>query len=191
MPEVSIGLRGGANFSRFNFDPEIEQEFLQGYTGGLVLKHVAQRRVGIQVEVNYVQRGWKELLATGGTYERNLDYLELPLMTHVTIGNRNTRFLINFGPYASFLLSENGRSAEAGEEEIDYQHKGIDNSFLYGLSLGIGMGQKTSFGTFQLEGRLTHSLNDIFSRDLASLASKSQSVSITLSYLHDFKLKKK
>ncbi|WP_276498884.1 porin family protein [Pontibacter litorisediminis] len=189
VPELSIGLKGGVNFSRFNFNPEADQEFLQGYTGGLVLKHQAHPRVGLQVELNYVQRGWAELPNTGGAVARRLDYLELPLMTHVTIGNRGTRFLINLGPYASYLLS--GGTPGKGGEAVRYWRRELDNDFLYGLCVGLGMGQKTSFGTFQLEGRLSHSLNDIFERDTGVLAAKSQSVSVTLSYLLSFKAEAK
>ncbi|WP_170866129.1 porin family protein [Pontibacter flavimaris] len=192
VPELSVGLKGGVNYSRFNFDPEIDQEFLQGYTAGVVLRHVAHPRVGIQVEVNYVERGWRALSDTGGSYTRNLNYLELPFLTHVTIGNRNTRFIINFGPYASYLLSgDEGNEQQGVDEEPDFQYRSLDSEFLYGLSMGLGMVQKTSFGSFQLEGRLTHSLNNVFERNLAAISSKSQSISITLSYLRDFKLKKK
>lgn len=196
-PELSVGIKGGVSYSRFNFEPAKDQEFLQGYTGGIIIKHVAQRRVGVQMEVNYVQKGWTERLRPGVSYSRSLDYVEAPLLTHVTIGNRNTRFIVNLGPYAAYLISGGTASGKPevveGEEEPDtgYQFRSVDNSFEYGLAVGLGMVQKTSFGSFQLEARGQHSLHDIFSRASDALSSKNQNASLTLSYLIDFDLKEK
>lgn len=185
----ALGVKGGVNYSRFAFNPDINQELLLGYTGGLVFKHFTHPNLGIQLEVNYVQRGWKELLGQDTSYTRTQDYIELPFLTHIAIGSRNTRFIINLGPYVSYLLpdSDNVDTDRGNEEDAPrYQFQEIDNEFLYGLCFGMGMLQKTSVGTLQLEARLTHSLNDIFDRDTGVTSSKNQSISVTLSYLLSF-----
>lgn len=182
-PEASLGIKGGLNLSNYTFDPNITQQARTAYTGGLVFKHIAQRKLGIQLEANFVQRGWTETAASGGTFTRELDYLEVPFMTHVAIGQR-TRFILNFGPNASFLLnSPAGAPIPEGQTEQGYYQKPIDNEFMIALSLGIGMSKITSFGEFQLEARLTQGLNDIFDIEQNVATSRNTNVGLTLAYL--------
>ncbi|AKD02393.1 porin family protein [Pontibacter korlensis] len=197
VPETFLGLKGGVTYSGFGFDPSIDQEMLLGYTGGLVLKHLSQSKLGVQVEANLVQRGWTEVVAPDTSYTRRLTFVELPFMTHLSFGARNSRFIVNLGPTASFLIKDEVSSDVAdpngeleGDEVKMYRYRDIDNEFIYGLCLGIGFEQRTAIGTFQLEGRFTHSLNDIFSRDLYNRISKSQSLSLTMSYLLSLRSRK-
>ncbi|MCX2739432.1 porin family protein [Pontibacter anaerobius] len=182
----ALGVKGGVNYSRFAFTPDVDQQLLLGYTGGLVFKHFSTPNIGIQVELNYVQGGWKAIQNQDSSYTRSLDYIELPFLTHVALGDRNTRFILNLGPYVSYQLRDNGTDAPAGETPTGYQYKSIDNEFVYGLGFGIGMMQKTAMGTLQLEGRFTHGLRDVFSREIDLTSSKSQNISVTLSYLLSF-----
>lgn len=183
VPETKVGIKGGVNLSRFNFEPDITQEFRTGYTAGLVFKHIAQPKLGVQLEVNYVQRGWSEILSDGSSYTRTLDYVEVPFMTHVAFG-RNTRFILNLGPNASFLLSNPDSIAPLtpGNTEGYYQ-KEIDSNFMIALSLGIGLAKITSFGEFQLEARLTQGFNDLLGNNQGVSMSNSTNVGVTLAYL--------
>ncbi|GHA74222.1 porin family protein [Pontibacter akesuensis] len=187
VPESAVGIRGGLNYTGFSFSPAIENKMILAPTGGLVFTHMAQSKLGVQVELNYVQRGWEETLDSTTSYTRRLNYLELPLMTRVALGSRNTRFILTLGPYASYMLSE--KSSVDGNivsgEGTGYLYKDVVNSFMYGLNLGIGVAQKTGLGTFQLESRVTHSLSNLFDavepQGLSS--SKNPNIALTLSYL--------
>lgn len=182
LPETAIGVKGGANFSRFVFEPSITQEIKTGYTGGLVFKYMAQPHLGVQLEANYVQRGWTETIGTDSTFTRDLNYLELPFMTHVAFGKR-TRFILNFGPNISYLISSTDSIAAIGESTDGYYQKEIDNPLMIALSLGIGMAKITSFGEFQLEARLTQGLNNVIENEQGVSTAANTSISVTLAYL--------
>lgn len=84
-------------------------------------------------------------------------------MTHVIIGEGNTRFIFNLGPYGAFLLSEKEQhNLVEGEDGYEYYGQGIDNKAEFGLCAGLGLSQNTSIGIFQLEGRFNFSMSNIF-----------------------------
>ena len=43
---------------------------------------------GIQGEINFSQRGWKEVIEDGSnnTYHRAMNYIEVPLLAHLAFG---------------------------------------------------------------------------------------------------------
>ena len=90
-------------FSRVNYNVAIVQGIQEGFSGGLILQYLSQRQLGIQLEVNYRQRG---LLASTSAYRvsRQQDYLEIPFMTHFALGKKSFRVVLNLGSYLSFLL---------------------------------------------------------------------------------------
>ena len=54
---------------------------------------ISEPHIGFQVEVNYTQKGWNED-STG--YSRRLNYVSMPVMTHVNIGKKAMRFYTQF-----------------------------------------------------------------------------------------------
>jgi len=161
VPELNVGIKGGTSFSQVGFDPPIDQTLTMGLLAGVVFQYIDHAKVGIQVELNYVPKGWTEQLDTITTFRRNLNYLELPVMTHVTLGNKNSKFIINFGPAISYLLSTRDSIDLVDENDtLSYYQKSINN-LDYGLTLGIGFAKKTIIGTFQLEGRFTYGFSNI------------------------------
>ena len=74
-PEVYLGLNGGMSASMLYFNPQVKQSFLTGYNGGLTFRYIGKKSLGVQAELNYSQRGWKE---SDGLYARQLNYIELP-----------------------------------------------------------------------------------------------------------------
>lgn len=188
-----LGVKMGGNISRMLSNPTIKQDLQNGLTGGIVFKHISQKSLGIQIELNYVQAGWSEQLETESVYTRQLNYIQLPFMTHLSLGNR-TQFVLNLGPYISYLLSESEEiNLAEGTIEKDYYGKEADGKGDFGLCFGIGMGQKTAIGLFQLEARISSSLTDIFTTNPISGLSSSKSFTgeVCLYYLVDLKKKKK
>jgi len=78
---------------------------MMGIHGGMAVKYISEKHLGLIAEVNYSQRGWTEEFdpTDGFSYNRRLNYLELPIMTHIYFGNK-IRFIVNIGPQISFLL---------------------------------------------------------------------------------------
>lgn len=189
-PGAYFGIKLGGNISRLLSDPTINQKINLGLTSGIVFKHISQKNLGIQIELNYKQAGWSESLDSTNTYKRRLNYIQLPFMTHINLGNKKTRFIFNIGPYVSYLLSENEKISLLEEvEEKDYYRKKIENRTEFGLCLGLGLSRNTSIGLFQFESRISSSLTDIFNSNSDSPFSSSKNLNIELSsyYLIDYK----
>ena len=88
----SIGVNGGVNISSVSFMPRIREGKQIGPSFGLTARYISEKYFsmicGIQMELNYSQRGWKEVYEdeTGDTYHRTMNYLELPILAHLAFG---------------------------------------------------------------------------------------------------------
>jgi hypothetical protein len=175
-PEIYFGTTQGMSASMINFSPSVNQEMLLGYNGGFIFRYITEKNVGLQVELNYFQRGWKE---TDSIYSRRLNYIELPFMTHIYFGNK-TRFFFNIGPKISYLLSENVLRNETVSSEKVEQVKSVENPFDYGICGGLGFMFKISKNVFQLDARANYSLSDIFSNSKTDYFDTSNNINVSL-----------
>lgn len=178
-PKTYLGIIQGVNFSRVDFDiTGIEQEFIPGYCGGLIFRYVSEQIAGIQIELNYSEKGWSGKLDTSAYYKGRLSYIELPFLTHITLGRKKTFFTINFGPYASYQIINDI------ESNIDYPLE-IDKKFEFGYCGAIGLGFRFPIGTFQIEGRYLNSITNFFdtSTNPQFYASRNQAINVSLTYL--------
>ena len=163
-----LGIIQGVNFSRVDFDVTgIEQEFIPGYSAGLIFRYVSEPIAGIQIEINYSEKGWSGKLDTSAYYKGRL-----------TIGRKKTYFTINFGPYVSYQIMNDIKS------NIEYPRE-IDNEFEFGYCGAIGLGFRFSIGTFQIEGRYLNSITNLFSTSTNPqfYASRNQVINVSLTYL--------
>jgi hypothetical protein len=157
-PEIYVGANFGVTESMVTFNPSVKQGFLQGYNGGVVFRYIAEKNVGMQAELNFSQRGWKE---SSGLYTRQLNYIELPFMTHIYIGKKN-RFFINLGPKISYLISEKTILNETTNSTELQQITSVQHPFDYGLCGGIGVLFNIKGNIFQLDSRVNYSFSDLY-----------------------------
>jgi len=182
-PELYLGANFGITESKIMFNPTVDQGFLRGYNGGLVMRYIAEQNVGMQAELNFSQRGWTE---SSGQYARQLNYIELPFMTHIYIGKKN-RFFFNLGPKISYLISEkelvNNVTASTEEQQIAK----IQNLFDYGLCGGFGVLFTVGKNALQLDSRAYYSLSNIYSSSNKSIdyfnSSNNLNLSVNLAWL--------
>ena len=109
--EMYVGVHGGAIASMYRFSPKVAQDWKHpflGWNAGLVYRYAGHKVCGMQVEINYMQRGWYEP-ATG--YQRQLDYIEVPFLMHLYFGSKRARGFFNLGPQIGYCF----RSEESGE----------------------------------------------------------------------------
>ena len=157
VPETYVGINGGATLSQVYFMPSVDQNFLQGYSGGLVFRHNSQNHLGMQAEINYSQRGWSEQSG----YTRRLDYVELPFMSHFYFGKKMQVYL-NLGPKVSVLINEN-TSGSGNNTTVAEQYKKIANPIDYGFCGGIGFQLKAGRQIFLIDTRVNYSISTVFS----------------------------
>jgi len=168
-----------------NFSPAIPQGFLMGFNGGIVFRYIAEKNVGIQAELNFSQRGWTE---SSGLYSRQLNYIELPFMTHIYVGRKN-RFFFNLGPKISYLISERViLNSTVGS--VDAQHvTSVEHPFDYGLCTGLGMLFNINGKIIQLDTRANYSLSNIFADTKRDVFSSSNNLNLSVNLAWLFQLK--
>jgi hypothetical protein len=186
--EFNIGLSQGAALSRMVYDPYVSQKFFQGYTGGLIIRYISEPQLGIQLEANYLQRGWIEEAKTKGTYKRSQEIISFPLMTHVYFGKKTKmRFQFALGPYVAYLLKDGEKIDVADTNEYkDYYGKALSRKVEFGYSGGISVALRTRMGIFELEGRYNHCLTNLFkpgAEEFIYLGSRPQAVGLAVHYL--------
>ena len=179
--ETYIGITGGPNASMVYFRPQVDQDFLFAYQGGLIVRYINEKSLGLQAEINYVQRGWSE---KDKGFVKRLDYIEVPFLTHIYFGDK-ARFFFNIGPKIGYLLHEtviqNVNPASTNEQHV----QAIQNKFDYGLAFGLGCMFKIKNQLIQLEGRGNFSASDLFSNDKRDYFDNSNLIhgSVTLGWL--------
>ena len=193
-PEIYIGAHAGAMASTMYFKPSVEHmDIMQspiGVNGGLVFRYAAHKVCAIQVELNYMQRGWRECNNDGMDYVRQLDYIELPLLMHLYFGKQRFRAFINLGPEIGYCIRELTSGTPLQPDKPQYQP--IDNPFDWGLAGGIGCYYRTrKIGIFQLEARAHFSLGTAYSNRKVDYFSQSNmmNLGVNLAYMWEFKVK--
>lgn len=171
----AVGINGGVTFSSVSFEPSVDEGQLMGPSFGVTARYVSEKYFkmicGIQAEVNYSQRGWKENMEEGfeGSYQRKMNYVEVPLLAHLAFGKdqgNGVRFVVNLGPQIGFMLSEKEESTGNPEQQTNrttsQYGKMAETKFDYGIIGGGGLEIRTGIGHFILEGRYYFGLSDFY-----------------------------
>ncbi len=202
---LAVGFNGGYNLSKVDFSPTIKQNLHPGLTGGLTLRYTTEKYFSLicaaQLEVNFAQRGWDEMIDDGSnnTYSRTTNYVEIPFLAHIGWGkeDRGLQFFINAGPQLGFYLSDSEHYGFTEEYPwdiskrpnniIEQYGREIENTLEYGIAGGAGLELKTGIGNFIIEGRYFFGLSDMFGNSKADPFGRSANTTITakISYLID------
>ncbi|HXK75614.1 MAG TPA: porin family protein [Bacteroidaceae bacterium] len=195
----TAGINVGLNRNNMEFQPEIKtgnfSKMHFGLTGRYIHENYFSMISGIQLELNYSQRGWAEKFDGDGdmrSYSHTLNYIEVPLLAHLGFGHETgNQFFLHLGPQFGFLVSESSDFGGEGwtddlKDSDNYREK-VDNTFNYGIVGGAGVELKTKMGHFLLEGRYYYSLADIYSNAKKEYFDRSAptTVEITFTYLID------
>ena len=173
---LEVGVSGGLNLNSMEFQPSIRQNMLNGINGGMSVRYTSEKYFAMicaaQIELNFVQRGWEEDFddGTANSYSRTLNYIEFPLLAHLSWGKeeRGFQFFVNLGPQFNFLIGENEKYEGAWDITQRPQSirpiygKEAERNFDYGITGGLGVELKTKSGNFFVEGRYYYGLSDIF-----------------------------
>ena len=202
----AVGINGGLNMNSVSFDPKIKQNTLNGMEMGVTMRYMSEKyfkmMCGVQMEINYSQRGWSEKIedGSGNTYSRTMNYVEIPLLAHLAFGkdalNRGVKFFINAGPQIGLLIGESesmeniDMNALTDTQKAVYGDK-IQNKFDYGIAGGGGIEFRTKkAGSFLLEGRYYFALSDFYSTTKKDYFSRSAHGTIVAKITYLFGLKK-
>lgn len=199
---ISVGVKGGMDFSRIFFNPTVKQGMKMGAVAGVAIRYVEEEHFGLIAELNFEQRGWKENFE-GAPYEysRTVNYIQIPLLAHIYFGRRG-RFFFNAGPEIGFMIGSsekcNFNPADISSlPDFPSNHKNTDEMTLpingkidFGISAGLG-GEffATPRHSLYIEGRFYYGLGNVLKsgRQQPFSASNSMSVMATIGYWFRFK----
>lgn len=202
-PEWNFGVGFGPTFSTSSIvenhtSNSIDNKNIQRLLFGVSARYITEKNLGLIAELNYSQQGWEEKFDSNESqkYTRKLNYLELPLLTHIYFGDK-IRFFVNLGPKLSYLLSEseemenvplNGTVDEDGNTLSNQYSRKANNKLDYGIMAGLGMELRTNIGNFALEGRYSFGLGNIFSSSKTDPFSRSANRMISAKLTYYMKL---
>lgn len=152
--QLSLGVRGGYGLYGINFEPPSlngNQEKLYEPNFGFLAIFNDKNNAGIQLEVNYAVKGWKEIDKDIDSmqYKREITYLEIPVMTHFELGRSWFRIYGLLGPYIAFKQKE--KTTIQNYETIIANNKyDMYNQKIRDLDFGnkIGVGFRINVGTY-------------------------------------------
>lgn len=190
---LEIGVSGGLNLSRMEFQPSIRQGLRQGFNGGISARYTSEKYFSMicatQIEVNFSQRGMIEDFddGTSNNYSRQLNYIEVPFFAHVSWGKeeRGFQFFLNLGPQLGYCIGESEKYngdwniADRPVSISPLYGKAIENKFEYGIAGGLGLEYKSKIGNFFIEGRYFYGLSDIFRNSKTEDFGRSANTTIT------------
>ena len=198
--EYYLGVHGGATASTMLFKPKvtnmtpITNAVVLGGNGGLVFRYAGHKYCGLQVELNYMQRGWREKGKENDVdYSRRLHYVEIPFMSHIYFGDK-VRGYLNIGPEIGFCVAESAAGTPNDNLKEPYQYGKVDKPFDWGFIGALGICFRTPHaGLYQLEARFDYSLGDVFNTRATDYFSAANPIdlSINLAWMWEFKNNKK
>ena len=192
-PEIYVGGHAGVMASTVLFNPRFDgMDILKSplsVNGGLVFRYAGHKVCAVQAEINYMQRGWREV-GTGVDYCRQLDYIEVPLLMHLYFGKKHFRGFLNLGPQIGYCF----RDASYGTPNPLYAHQyeKIEKPFDWGVAGGLGVYYRTNkIGLFQLEARMNYSFGGVFGTSKIDYFTSASPInlSVNFAYLWEIKIK--
>lgn len=209
---LAVGVTGGVMMNTIGFDPTIKQNQHMGPTFGVVARYTSERYFkaycALQVELNYSVLGWRENILNSNseplpdTYERNLHYVQLPLLARLAWGKEHRGAMGYFlaGPQIGYCISEKSKQSaftlnEEGNPDrpnglYSQYSMSIDRKFDYGITAGAGLELNTSLGHFLLEARYYYGLSDVFNNSKKDVFGRSNNSTIVAKVAYLFDLKK-
>lgn len=207
----AIGVNGGMTLNKVLFTPNIRQQMFASPTFGITARYTSEKYFSllcaIHLELNYARLGWKEdiygadNIKLDDTYERHIDYLQLPLLASLGLGKEHNGFrgYIIAGPQLGYVLNDKEIRSSVWTtrivDEVEVPNrannvfaqygKPIDKHLDYGIVLGLGTELSTKMGHFLFDVRYYYGLSDIFNNAKKDPFSRSanNTISCKVSYL--------
>lgn len=199
---VTVGGHAGMTMSQMSFSPTITQKWHQGMQMGVSVRYQEEKIFGLIGELNFVQRGWNEDFRNNPelSYKRTLNYITLPILTHICFGGKRFKGFVNLGPEFAYMLGDNisanfdyNNPTEAGipaNRQTEQLWSDVTGHFDYGITAGLGaefwVKPRHSI-TFEV--RFYYGLGNIFPSARADTFSASRTMSLGATFGYNFRLK--
>ncbi|RBQ10094.1 porin family protein [Pedobacter miscanthi] len=137
LPSFQLGIKAGANLSKFDSDNTFSSKNRAGFYGGLWARIGA---AGIHFQPELYVSGKKANLvsdATGEVNRVNFTSLDVPLLIGTKFGAAGVGLRLNTGPMFSLILDENQSFGQAAGSvfKADFKNQALAWQFGAGLDL--------------------------------------------------------
>jgi len=156
--QLYVGTVQGAAISKVYFSPAYSQTLTTGYSGGVLLTYLENGGMGIDFGLLLTQRGWA-LSYVDTSYSRLNNVLELPFLSHFTLGKGNVRGMLLIGANIGYIMSANEESQGVSGS---YSFTDSDNRVTFGLSGGLGMKYVQPNWFAQLTVRYVNDISNLY-----------------------------
>ena len=200
IPKYWVGVHGGVSAGTVNFSPRVEgtsnivKACVLGGNGGFVFRYAGHKYCALQLELNYVHRGWAEKIDTIGSYSRSLHYIEIPMLMHLNFGSDKCRWFLNAGPQIGYCVKDEGNHGTLVNGEGQAEYDPIKKRFDWGVLVGTGFYVITKkAGIYQFDVRFDYSFGGIYGTNLTDHFSNASpmDLSINLGWLMPVYAKRK
>lgn len=158
---LKYGVKGGFNLSSYSGSEAGDVKFKPGFSAGAALMYGFTDLVNLEIDALYSQKGTlveNYTPATGANKNTNfrstVQYIDVPVLAHLTTGEDGKGFFFELGPQASFLVGvrdftrPDGAGAGSSSEvqtntTTDNLNKvaiGYAGGLGYQLTSGLGLG---------------------------------------------------
>lgn len=189
-----LGVRLGGTITSVSLRPAVSNLSSNfSYSGGLSYVYGNKKNVGIQIELLYTSRKWIETFDNTFDVSTELSYIQLPLMTNISLGNGRLKYLINLGTYLAYNINKTQKSElTADHEYYESLMDRAERSGDFGLIIGVGFRYFSNAGTFQLDARFEYGYQNLYNEDRSGFRYSNMSViQLGLYYFVDLKKIKK
>lgn len=158
-----VGAVGGAGYYSTIFNPGLPNNADGGGVApvfGIAARLESPERKSIEVEIRYRKGGWKEFDA----YERNMHFLEMPVMGHVAFGRGKFKPFFTLGETLTYIMSEQEMLKDPNYTPVFF-NKPVNNKWGFALNGGLGLLMTTEKSLLQLEFRATFQVTNIYRPD--------------------------
>ena len=199
-PKYWVGVHGGVSASTVDFSPLVDgtsnivKACVLGGNGGFVFRYAGHKYCALQMELNYVHRGWAEHIDTVGSYSRSLHFIEIPMLMHLNFGSNKCRWFLNAGPQIGYCVKDEGNHGTLVNGKGQAEYEPIKKRFDWSVLVGTGFYVITkNAGIYQFDVRFDYSFGGIYGTHLTDHFSKASpmDLSINLGWLFPVQRKQK
>jgi hypothetical protein len=196
--QLSLGIRGGLTTSSYRYQATAgtrvkKVEGTVAPTYAVVFEYFDSKNAGIEVNIQQLTLGFKQVNDAGKVNQTEFSYLKFPILASIFAG-RSGRFQIKFGPHFGFLrkvedITREYSGATPKELPTYGQPSDTPNKRMYGLTGGAGISKLFGKSTLSAEVRFSYDFTNPESQDRIFEMS-STNLEFTLAYLFRVKERK-
>ncbi|MBL7857704.1 MAG: PorT family protein [Cyclobacteriaceae bacterium] len=182
-----IGGKAGASFSNYKAKTPWKEVSNVGYTVGITAYKQVKKNYGINLELQYIQKGYYHKICNDIYDKLEANYIELPVMfdyTFIVPSLQNFKGHLNAGVYAAYWLSGKYKMQGFDESSEDFDFKESDASrFDFGPNAGGRIEYILKNGSLSLDFRYEIGVLDLQKQINDNTANTNRAFIVGLSYL--------